>query len=260
MITPLLEKAILSGKAKFQIHNHAQSNWGRILIPRNSTVIITHIKWYPFYNFKWYEFGPALTWREFFKFNEYQLKVDGKKSINYFVYRNSYDFKWMMFNNPEFPGIDLNSTFNQEIANQYMLPLQAHPIHTDVFLICEEYVKLTLTNNVFNSSFAFQAPLNPSAAQQPPPSGLEGVAIQLRNDMSSPTGQLQKYVNGSNEDAYIVTPTNRTHTANYIQDIDANFSTFVPMNDLASPYQQSPLVEFGYVTINTNDFNNLQNS
>ena len=73
-LTTLLEKAILNGWAKFEINNFAFSNFGRIQIPKGSTVIITHIKWYPFFNP--IEIKPEMRYKELFKYLDGEWTLD----------------------------------------------------------------------------------------------------------------------------------------------------------------------------------------
>jgi len=158
MITPILEKAILNGWAKFQIHNHSFSNFGRIIIPKNSTVIITHVLWYPFFNPK--KVGlREITYKDLFKYNQYQLKIDGKKSTNYLIYNNGNEFQRMTMGAAA--NIDLTQVIDESVLRRFWLYLQKNPIHTDTFFICEEYIKLTVTKNVFIDKIASNiAPLN----------------------------------------------------------------------------------------------------
>ena len=257
MLTPLLEKAILNGWATFRIHNHAFSNFGRIIIPENSTVIITHVKWYPFFN-------PAnsneriglMTWREFFKYNEFQLKINAKKSVNYLIFRNEFDYQWTTPTN-----IDLNTPVNTDIIKKYLLIMQRRPITTHVYFKCEEYIKLTLQRNTFVHKFTETiGALNAKTDEQPPQIGLQGVNLLLRNEMQSFNGNKQNYVMGNYQDANIGgAPSNQTMEANYMQGF-ANPDSIINTPDKATqPYQTSPLVEIGYVVINTNKFDSLQN-
>ena len=96
MIPNKLENAILNGWADYKTVSAAFSSFATLPIPDNSTVIITSIKWYPFINpiIKRASDGSIVTtWRDLFRYNEYQLKIDGKKSKNFLQYRNEFDFK-----------------------------------------------------------------------------------------------------------------------------------------------------------------------
>lgn len=254
MITPQLERAILQGWATFNIHNHAFSNFGRINIPNNATVIITHVKWYPFLN-------PItvrenrLTWRDLFKYNEYQLKIDGKKSTNFLQYRNSQDYKFT-----DGTTINLDDIIGEAGAKNFLY-LQKLPIHTDVYFICEEYIKLTITRNAFIDRLTDNtAALNTQTDEQPPQKGLQGIKLLLSEKMQSPSGLTMDYVMGNYNDSNLTAaPSNNTHEANYVQDIDDPYSIFLPPSKTKFPYSANPLIEIGYVTINNNNFNKLKN-
>ena len=255
-LTTLLEKAILNGWAKFEINNFAFSNFGRIQIPKGSTVIITHIKWYPFFNA--IEIQPEMLYKELFRYNEYQLKIDGKKSTNFLVYRNSNDL--LRMNNNQQGNINLNSPIVASDLQNNWLYKQKDPIHTDTYFMCEEYIKLTVTRNAFVKKVNdTTGVLNNTTDELPPQKGLENVKILLRTNLSSPSKNLN-YVMGSLEDANLTAaPSNNTHTANYMQDIDDPQSIFSDLKKSDYPYLTHPLIQIGYVTINNQYFDRLQN-
>ena len=65
---------------------------------------------------------------------------------------------------------------------------------------------------------------------------------------------------GSLEDANLTAaPSNNTHTANYMQDIDDPQSIFSDLQKSDYPYLTHPLIQIGYVTINNQYFDRLQN-
>ena len=257
MLTPLLEKAILNGWATFRIHNHAFSNFGRIIIPENSTVIITHVKWYPFFN-------PAfdnerlirMTWREFFKYNEFQLKINAKKSVNFLIFRNEFDYQWTTPTN-----INLDERIDTDLIKNYLLIMQRRPITTHVYFKCEQYIKLTLQRNTFiNKITDANGALSPKTDEQKPQVGLEGVKILLNTEMQSFNGNVQNYVMGNYQDANLNGAiTNQTMEANYMQGFADPDSIFSPFEKSLQPYQTHPLVEIGYVVVNSNKFDTLQN-
>lgn len=256
MLTPILERAILNGWATFRIYNHAFSNFGRIIIPDNSTVIITHVKWFPFFNPAWNnERTSTMTWREFFKYNEFQLKIESKKGTNYLINRNEFDFMWTNNNT-----IDLNSLVNTDTVKKNLLIMQRRPITTHVYFKCTEYVKLTLQRNSYVEKLTNTiGVLNPSTDEKTPPTGLQGVSILLNTKMQSFSGQTQDYVMGSYKDANITAiPNQQTMQANYMQGFANPDSIFSDLGN-GQPYQTHPLVEFGYVVINNNHWDQLQN-
>ena len=356
MIPRLLEKAILNGWAEFRTISHAFSSFGNLPIPNNSTVIITSIKWYPFINpiIKRASDGSiTTTWRDLFRYNEYQLKIDGKKSKNFLQYRNEFDFKSFGINgggngvfNFDTSGIlnglsngtengSVTGTTNQNgnatviengtppppftatIANQNFdnnlvtinavtntinlnensnslgaftfngtgltvnlddiinfeseeflnfLPIQKAPIIQDVYFVCEEFIKLTVTRNCFvNNVNTIMGLLQPVANENPAPDGLKDSNVLLRAELNSPTPNTEYYWPGliKNDGNNLVTP---RKVENYIQDIDKDFSI---ISDIATinadlpakfPYQTTPLIEFGIITINNKYWENIKNS
>lgn len=257
MLTPVLEKAILNGWATFRIYNHAFSNFGRIIIPDNSTVIITHVKWHPF-------FSPAfdnerlatMTWRDFFKYNEFQLKINAKKSVNYLIFRNEFDFQWTTPTN-----IDLTAKVNIDTIKKFLLIMQRRPITTHVYFKCEQYIKLTLQRNTFIHKITdTNGPLNPKTDEQPPQVGLQGVNILLNSKMESFNTNQQNNVMGNYQDANLTGAiSNQTMEANYMQGFANPDSKFSSLENSVQPYQTHPLIEIGYVVINSNKFDLLQN-
>lgn len=257
MLTPVLEKAILNGWATFRIYNHAFSNFGRIIIPDNSTVIITHVKWYPFFNPAYSDERLAnMKWRDFFKYNEFQLKINAKKSVNYLIFRNEFDYQWTTPIN-----INLDERVNPTSIKNFLLIMQRRPITTHVYFKCEQYIKLTLQRNTFiNKITDTNGALSPKTDEQDPQIGLQGVKLLLNTEMSSFNGNTQHYVMGNYQDANLNGAiTNQTMESNYMQGFADKDSKFSPFDKSLQPYQTHPLVEIGYVVINSNKFDLLQN-
>lgn len=256
-LTPHLENAILQGWATFRIINHAFANFSKIEIPNNATVIITHVKWYPFLNPINKGGNPkGFTYRQLFEYNEHTLKIDGKKSTNFLVFRNEFDYKWTK------QGIDfsLDEEINLDTLKSFFLPLQKRPIHTDVYFICEEYIKLTATRNAFidklNTNYGI---LNPRMAEQPPQVGMQGVTTLLNVEMNSLGGRQQQYVPPTYKGASMTTPPTPQTIESYMQGIDPDFSTYDTLDFLNFPYHTQPLIEIGMVVVNNNNFNKLKN-
>jgi hypothetical protein len=289
MIPAHLERAILHGFADFRTISHAFSTFGTIDIPNNATVVITQIKWYPFLNpIKKFQAdgSSATTWRDLFKYIEYQLKIDGKKSKNYLQYKNEFTWQWFgsadrgTFNgifdpltgafNGSFVGVDFQLddiiNYQSEIWKNF-LPIMHAPIIQDVYFVCEEYIKLTVTRNVFveqvNTIYGL---LQPPANEPPTPNGVQNVNLLQRAEMISPGGQTQFYWPAGIDDNGNDINTPRK-LENYTQDIDPAFSSISDMQtspmifELPArfPYHSLPLVEISLVTINNNYFDKIKN-
>lgn len=256
-LTPHLENAILKGWATFRIINQAFANFSKIEIPNNATVIITHVKWYPFLNpiNKGGDIN-GFTYRQFFEYNEHTLKIDGKKSTNFLVFRNEFDYHWTK------QGIDFNldEQVNTDMLNSFFLPLQKRPIHTDTYFICEEYIKLTATRNAFIDKLnANYGVLNPTMSEPKPQVGMEGVTTLLDVTMNSLGGKQQVYVPPTYKGANMTVIPNQQTMENYMQGIDETFSTYNNLDKIHFPYHTQPLIELGLVVVNNNNFNKLKN-
>jgi len=138
--------------------------------------------------------------------------------------------------------------------------LQKNPIHTDTYFICEDYIKLTVTRNAFIDKIISNfGALNSTTNELPPQKGLQTVPINLNQQMDS-VSKTMFYNMGSLEDANLTNaPSGNTHTANYMQDIDEVDSIFSKPDNSDFPYSTNPLIQIGYVTINNQYFDRLQN-
>jgi hypothetical protein len=202
------------------------------------------------------EFRNSMTWRQFFQFNEYQLKINGKKSINNLVFRNEILFQF--FNGESLP--DLDSIIDYTMYNQLLI-LQGKPITTDVYFICEEYIKLTVQRNVYtDSTVSTFNLLNPIANEQPTPQGVSDLPLLIQSRLTAIDGAMFKYVPVGYDNASISTPSAQTMEA-YTQPINLSNGglldiDILPKNNI---YRTTPLIEFGMVVINTSEFNRLKN-
>jgi hypothetical protein len=99
MITPRLETAILNGWATYSKVSHALGMFGSIVVPDGATFVIVDLKWFPFLDpIRIMRDGPGgptnvTTWRDLFRYNEYQLKIESKISTNFLQFRNEFDYK-----------------------------------------------------------------------------------------------------------------------------------------------------------------------
>ena len=261
MITPLLEKAIAKGQATYSKFTHAMGMFSSVPIPDGKTVIITDVKWNHFLNP--YTNDPNTSIKDVFKFNEYQLKVDGKKSLNIMHFRNTVNMILGITQIYDWAG-----PFGDIITDPFSpFFFPDPPILQDVFFICEEYIKLTVSRNVFmdtSSSTGNYGLLNGSVAEQPMPNGVanEPVLKRLQMNTAAPIATMY-YTPPGNKYAGLSNPAGDRNTQSYQQDINALSQIYAPDTgataQMGFPYISQPLVELGLVTINTNHFDNLAN-
>jgi len=191
--------------------------------------------------------------------SEYTLKIDGKKSCNYLIFKNRMDFKILK---PDLT-ISINTSFKDLADNlQYIFLQHPQPIQQDVFFVCENYVNLTVTRNAYVRNVATDyAVIAPQANQSPTPYSIGNQPI-VKNLRADAIG------GGTN---YVYRPPNRINAEpntlgtfgqmmeSYTQPID-QFSVMsnVPANS-KTLYFQFPLVEIGYIIFNNNDFDKIMN-
>ncbi len=161
MITPRLEKAILSGWATYQKYNHAFGSFGSVAIPKGHLAIIVDVKWNHFFNSFQFENEGLTTLKELLRYSEYTLKLDCKKSKNYLIFKNQIKF---MITNPTV-SIDLDGTLASQADNikKFFFPQHPQPIQQDVFFVCEEYILYCVEYNdvifYYEKLYTFYRPL-----------------------------------------------------------------------------------------------------
>ena len=181
--------------------------------------------------------------------NEYQLKIDGKKSTNFLQFRNIFDFK---ITNPTL-NIDLNKPIDQTIFKQSILPIAQQPILQDVYFVCEDYINITITRNVYINGISsdFQ-PLNPVSNQQAPPVGIKGLNVLTSLQGQSPGGDKYTYTPVTYPNAKPITvPINPQHMETYAQPISKDSllnNVKGDVNDFIN--YQTPLLELAIVVFN----------
>lgn len=261
MITPRIEKAILSGWATYQKVSHSISSFGSITIPKDHTVIILDITYNHFWNS--YQIGKEneTTLADLFRLSEYQLQIDGKKSKNFLIFKNIMDFKIL---NPTI-DIDVNATIQQltiEDKIKYIFPLHAQPIIKDVFFVCEQYINLTVTRNCFVKNIQTDyAPLNPVANQSGEPSGIGGIAVvkNLRADaILGADNYLYRPPNKQNSEPNTFGANDQTMFS-YSQPYDQSSVFTDPLPDDNFLLYKFPLIEIGYVIFNNNETDRILN-
>lgn len=257
MITPRIEKAILAGWCTYQKVNHAFSTFGSVTIPKGHTVIILDVKWNHFFNPS-KERQNDTTLKDLMKYSEYTLKIDGKKSKNFLIFKNRIDFKVLK---PDL-SININTSFKDlgESLN-FIFPQHPQPIQQDVFFVCENYINLTITRNEYiNDISTDYTTLNPLANETPIPTGVSNLRL-LKNFLAKSIAGLKfMYRPPSNQNANPNTLGTEPQTMqSYTQPIGTNSGMSNPEENSATIYFNYPLVELGYIIFNNNDFDKIMN-
>lgn len=263
MIPALLERAILKGWATYSKFTHAFGMYGSFVIPKGKIVIITDITWHNFLN-PVTNNGQTLTRN--LRQMEYQLKVDGKKSVNFLTFRNRIDFYKSATLTAGSDGF-LSDDINALVSTDSLVMQPAAPITKEVYFICEEFLRLTISRNAFVESFANDVGLLSQTASQPNlPNGVQNVNVLRRIEMFTFVGQSQPYTPPNNNECGVAGVVSDRNTETYKQDLANNdeSSVYPPqsggdMDILNNTVLSTPMVEFGLVTINSNHFDQLAN-
>ena len=272
-ITLLLEKLILKGQASYNVFNHAFGGFGAIPLPPDQVAIITQIEFTPFINpIKSLGMAPPMTYGEFFNYFEYQLKIDGKKSKNYHIYRNP--FNWKLTDNT-FNFSMADEIVRDDLKNKFCF-IASPPIQTETYQVCEERINLTISRNSMvyrmDDSLTY-GPLNAAANEQNVPNGVYNMSTINRLNMFDINLNQQNYYPPSIQNAFaplipgavqnyyqsnrVQTPQSFNSQISNIQDLEDVFHPFLyPINPLIS----FPLVKIGYVLVNKNAFDELINT
>lgn len=257
MIPQELERLILRGKAAFSVHTHAWSQFGSIQVPTGKVIIITHIKWNYFIN-PYENADTANSVRNSLRFNEYQLKVESAKSKTFFQYRNGVAVDPLT-------GGTSASTWTSIINARPWPWIILPPDYKDVYIVCTDFVKITISRNAFIETFgSSNGVVSQQAAEENPPNGVNGVTLIRRMALNSKTPQNMWNTPAGDAYAGLASPGAR-NTQSYTQDIDPTYSQIYPPDTgvcqtIGFPYVTNPCVEFGIVTVNSNEYNNLINT
>ena len=270
--TYLLEKLILQGKASYNVFNHAFGMFGAIPLPPEQVAIVTQIEFTPFINPIKSLGMPPMTYGELFNYLEYQLKIDGKKSQNYHVFRNP--FKWKLTDNTFNFRMD-TEIVRDDLKNKFCF-IASPPIMVNTYQVCEERINLTISRNSMvyrmDDSLTY-GPINNKANEQNAPNGVFNVPTINRLNMFNVDLNNQNYFPPSIENAnapvipnsiqnyfqgnHPQTPQSFNSQISNIQDLDDVCHPFLyPINPLVS----FPLVKIGYVLVNKNAFDALINT
>ena len=238
MLTPVLEKLILSGKAAFKTFVVGGTEKHILNVPNDRFIIITDILYFSninaikkeseFFNLSYDEFSKLFT-----KLNT-QVKIFSEKSNNSFVFRNSFT---------AFP----RSTIAQ--PNVWVFPTHA-PIKVDTYLIHENDVSFTFSlvgdQNTITSAIS-----RTDVPAYPPPfdygkQGQVGSEPVTQISADDITGETVNY-QGQNAAG---DPLNSTSPLEFIGPV--NSSHYPPSVINAAGY---PLIHVSYVEIKGNPTN-----
>lgn len=256
MLPPILEKLVLNGWAQYKIVNVAYGSFEQIQVPNDGLAIIVQIIWNHFINpIKDYDQG--LTWGEYFKSNEYQLKLQSENKVDYYQFRNK--ISWV--NNNALNPIRLSQAINKATFDDYFIaePNPA-PIIIPTYLTVQQFLKLTITRNAFvGSMVGTYNVMTPKANEQNAPTGVKDSNVILDLLMTSPKGSVMNYVPPGFENSGVTIGNRKSNQ--YAVDISTagggsyesnlqNLNTTSATSSALNPFTNFPLVSLGIVTIN----------
>lgn len=257
MITPLLEKLLLNGKAKNKTFHFAFGSFANLEVPKDSFVVIHTIIWNNFINQKLKDIYSK-SWKDFFEYNEYTIKMQGQNTTPLqYVFRNEVDFNFVGA-----PGSLrlMNVNIIDAQYDDFILMQPKRPIVLNTFYTSYEDINFTLTRNALlptNSNFA---PVNNYANERPIPTGVNGQDVLLRLDLGGTNGTSEAYIPPGQKIAPGATGNFRSE--NYLQLYDketpADFGSFIanPIGGFKlkhSDFVTNPLITFEYCIIQKND-------
>lgn len=214
MITPLLEKWLLNGHAKNKIHWVGFGMFAQLQIPTDSYIVIHKIYWNGFMNQK--EKDLSVSWKEFFAYNEYQLKIQSDKEAPMF-YQMRNEVNWQFIGVPGSLRL-LNDVVNTPIWDDFILMTPKKPVIFDTFITAYDYLSFTVSRNALLPTASTYAPVNQKANEKPIPFGINGENVLLEATFSGTNGTVDT-INpvGSNLKTSPLQPNN---VFNYHQDLD----------------------------------------
>lgn len=174
MITPNLERLILGGQAFFKVHNHAFGMFGRIPVDQGKIAIITKIIWHPFLNPEIFPTSSITLNNDLFWNSEYQLKIDSKPGTNYYQFRNNLKYTYT----GPIP-FDMSTAMTADEFVKYVALQPGEPVEFDTFLMCSDYIKLTISRNTFPLD-SLDAPVShpvAAASEENSPLGVNNVNV-----------------------------------------------------------------------------------
>lgn len=259
MLPPILEKLVLNGFAQYKIVNVAYGSFEEIKVPNGGLCIIVQIIWNNFIN-PIKDYNQGLTWGEYFRSCEYQLKLQSEGKVDYYQFRNKISWQNDNVNNP----IVLDAVIDKVKFDKYFIA-QPHPepIIIPTYLTVQQFLQLTITRNAFVKMVGTYGLMTTKANQNNAPSGMKDSNVILDLTMTSLKGSVMNYVPPSFDSAGVTVANRKTNQyaidistaggagplANYESDLQ-NLDTTSATSSALNPFTNFPLVSFGIVTIN----------
>ena len=247
--------------------------FGAIPITPGNTAIITNITFFPFLNpikDLSRDMLANFTYRDLLSYIEYTLKIDGKKSKNYHVFRNELNVTFLQNG----ANITLDSIIKPTLITDHFLFGTKSPIQIPTYQVCEEYIKLTVSRNALvDRLINTNDNVNATANEENTPEGVQNLKVLVKTQMSDEAINRMDYfppsINNSGElitntrsnedysqDFYGVSATSFNGQLTPPQDMSGTNTALLKVN----PYGSTPLIQLGYVLINKNAFDELINN
>ena len=260
MITPILEKLLLAGGAKNRIHHIAYGSFAKMEIPKDSFIVIHKIYWNGWMNQKLANI-TNMTWKDFFRYNEYSLKVQSdKEPALYYQMRNQVDWQYIGAGG----GFNVNDPIVIADYERFILMNPKKPVIFDTWITSYDFLNFTLTRNALMPVSDNFNNVNNYANEKDAPSGVNNIDVLLDILLRGTAGTETNYNPPGVKSSHppIVAPMPQTNTISYHQDYDSNGviigdnGSFMnnPIGEAVtnlpkSEYVTNPLISLEYVII-----------
>lgn len=262
MITPILERLLLTGKAKNRVYNFAWGMFSQLQVPEDSFIVIHKIIWHGFINPK-FEDVYSMTWKQFFQFNEYQLKIKAdKEQPFYYILRNEINF--IRTNSAP---LDLSSPINSATFDRDILLTPKKPVIIDTWIPSYTFLNFTISRNVLLPSSGNFGLVNQYANEQDNPNGINGQLVVLDLNLQGANGTTTNINPPNVQTTHPPIPTvPNDNTENYFQLLDKQSGNdmgsylnnpLTPNRLKYSEYVCNPLFSFEYVEVRKNSLGNI---
>lgn len=267
MITPILEKLLLNGKAKNRVYNIAFGMFAQLQVPEDSFIIIHKITWHGFINQK-KEDIYQMSWKQFFRDNEYQLKIKADKEPPlYYIMRNEVNFQFFGLD-PAAPLKLLNATISDAQYDDSILMMPKKPVIFDTWIPSYTSLNFTISRNSLEPASVNFSQVNQYANELDNPNGINGQNVLLDLTLLGSQGTTTTNNPPNVQTSHPPIPTlPADNTTNYFQLLDkpdgaGNNGSYI--NNPLSPgrlkysdYVTNPLMSFEYVEVHKNSLGNI---